>query len=91
MYRKIVPAEGVAEDRATAPTLEEFKQRLRAVAGTDFGAYSPRWLFRFGDASLQAERYRIGRVLLAGDAAHIHYPADGQGVNVGLQDAFNLG
>ncbi|MFI0712267.1 rifampin monooxygenase [Streptomyces inhibens] len=91
VYRIIVPAEGVDEDRAAAPTFEEFKQRLRVFAGTDFGAHSPRWLSRVGDATRQAERYRVGRVLLAGDAAHIHPPAGGQGLNLGVQDAFNLG
>ncbi|WP_267243272.1 rifampin monooxygenase [Streptomyces sp. PR69] len=91
VYRVIVPADGVAEDRATAPTLDEFRQQLRAFAGTDFGARSPRWLSRFGDATRQAERYRVGRALLAGDAAHIHPPTGGQGLNLGIQDAFNLG
>ncbi|BDH04726.1 rifampin monooxygenase [Streptomyces seoulensis] len=90
VYRVIVPADGVSEDRA-APTLAEFSAQLRAVAGTDFGVHSPRWLSRFGDATRQAERYRVGRVLLAGDAAHIHPPAGGQGLNLGVQDAFNLG
>jgi 2-polyprenyl-6-methoxyphenol hydroxylase-like FAD-dependent oxidoreductase len=91
VYRVVVPAEGVAEERTVPPTLEEIKRQLRVVAGTDFGVHSPRWLSRFGDATRLAERYRVGRVLLAGDAAHIHPPAGGQGLNLGIQDAFNLG
>ena len=91
VYRVVVPAEGVAGDRSVPPTLEEVKQQLRKFSGTDFGVHSPRWLSRFGDATRQAERYRTGRVLLAGDAAHIHPPVGGQGLNLGIQDAFNLG
>ncbi|WP_433121667.1 FAD-dependent monooxygenase [Micromonospora sp. CA-246542] len=90
VYSVVVPAAGVS-DRAQRPTIEDFAQQLRAVAGTDFGVHSPRWMSRFGDATRLAERYRVGRVLLAGDAAHIHPPIGGQGLNLGVQDAVNLG
>ncbi|MGC5015847.1 rifampin monooxygenase [Streptosporangium sp. DT93] len=90
VYSVVVPAEGVSA-RTEPPTLEDFKRQLRAIAGTDFGVHSPRWLSRFGDATRLADRYRVGRVLLAGDAAHIHPPMGGQGLNLGVQDAFNLG
>lgn len=91
LHRAVVPAASVAEDRAVPPTLEEFRAQLRAYAGTDFGAHSPRALSRFTDATRLAERYRCGRVLIAGDAAHVHPPLGGQGLNLGIQDAFNLG
>jgi rifampicin monooxygenase len=91
VYRVVARAEGVAEDRTVPPTLDELKQQLRAIAGTALGAHAPRWLSRFGDATRLAEHYQVGRVLLAGDAAHIHPPIGGQGLNLGIQDAFNLG
>ncbi|HET7482628.1 MAG TPA: FAD-dependent monooxygenase [Actinomycetota bacterium] len=73
------------------PTLEDLRAALVAVYGTDYGAHSPTYITRFTDMTRQAASYREGRVLLAGDAAHVHYPAGGQGLNVGVQDAVNLG
>ncbi|MFB7653621.1 MULTISPECIES: monooxygenase [unclassified Streptomyces] len=72
-------------------TLEEFRASLTRITGSDCGVAEPRWLSRFGNATRLADSYRSGRVLLAGDAAHIHFPAAGQGLNTGLQDAMNLG
>ena len=91
VYRFVVRTPGVADDRTVPPTFEELKERVTELADDDFGMHSPRWLTRFGNATRQAERYRVGRVLLAGDAAHIHPPVGGQGLNLGIQDAFNLG
>jgi 3-(3-hydroxy-phenyl)propionate hydroxylase len=73
------------------PTLQEFIAALKATYGTDFGAHSPRWISRFSDMTRQAASYRERRVLIAGDAAHIHPPVGGQGLNLGVQDAVNLG
>ena len=73
------------------PTLRDLSQALVAVWGSDFGVHSPTWISRFTDMTRQAASYREGRVLLAGDAAHVHYPVGGQGLNVGVQDAVNLG
>ncbi|MDM4139357.1 MULTISPECIES: FAD-dependent monooxygenase [Mycobacterium] len=75
----------------TEPTLRELSEALVAVYGTDYGIHSPAWISRFTDAARQAASYRRGRVLLAGDAAHIHHPVGGQGLNTGVQDAVNLG
>jgi 2-polyprenyl-6-methoxyphenol hydroxylase-like FAD-dependent oxidoreductase len=74
-----------------APNLDELRGVLTAAYGTDFGVHNVTWLSRFTDAARQAETYRDRRVLLAGDAAHIHSPAGGQGLQIGLQDAVNLG
>ncbi|MFJ3704763.1 MULTISPECIES: monooxygenase [unclassified Streptomyces] len=99
----VVPLEGgltrfvhIDPERMRAPaaepvTLEEFRDSLTRACGHDCGIAEPRWLSRFGNATRLADRYRSGRVLLAGDAAHIHFPAAGQGLNIGLQDAMNLG
>jgi 2-polyprenyl-6-methoxyphenol hydroxylase-like FAD-dependent oxidoreductase len=73
------------------PTLADLRRALIGVWGSDFGVHSPTRLSRFTDMTRQAASYRAGRVLLAGDAAHIHYPVGGQGLNLGVQDAVNLG
>jgi 3-(3-hydroxy-phenyl)propionate hydroxylase len=73
------------------PDLGDLSDALRAVFGTDFGVHHPTWISRFTDMTRQAAAYRKGRVLLAGDAAHVHYPIGGQGLNIGVQDAVNLG
>lgn len=91
LLRGVVPAATVSEDRTTPPSLDEFRAQLQAYAGTDFGVHSPRWLSRFTDATRLVEHYRSPRVFLAGDAAHVHPPLGGQGLNLGIQDAFNLG
>jgi 2-polyprenyl-6-methoxyphenol hydroxylase-like FAD-dependent oxidoreductase len=76
---------------ATDPTLRDLSEALIAVYGTDFGIHSPTSISRFTDMARQAASYRKGRVLLAGDAAHVHSPVGGQGLNIGVQDAVNLG
>ena len=73
------------------PTLRDLREALIAVYGTDFGIHNPTWISRFTDMTRQAASYRDRRVLLAGDAAHVHYPAGGQGLSLGVQDAVNLG
>ena len=72
------------------PTLSDLSEALIEIFGTDYGIHSPTWISRFTDMTRQAASYRDGRVLLAGDAAHVHYPAGGQGLNLGVQDAVNL-
>ena len=73
------------------PTLRDVSEALISVYGTDFGIHSPTWISRFTDMTRQAAAYRVGHVLLAGDAAHVHPPVGGQGLNIGVQDAVNLG
>ncbi|MDH0612116.1 MULTISPECIES: FAD-dependent monooxygenase [unclassified Agrobacterium] len=84
-------AEDRGKTRADPVTLEELKTATRNILGSDLGARDPLWLSRFDNETRLAAHYRKGRAFLAGDAAHIHLPAGGQGMNVGLQDAMNLG
>jgi 2-polyprenyl-6-methoxyphenol hydroxylase-like FAD-dependent oxidoreductase len=77
--------------RAGEPGLDDLRRALESAYGSDFGAHDPAWISRFTDMTRQAAAYRSGRVLLAGDAAHIHAPMGGQGLNLGIQDAVNLG
>ncbi len=89
--RVLVTEQEVAPSGSDEPTLRELSEALITVYGTDFGVHSPSSLSRFTDMTRQAAAYRAGRVLLAGDSAHVHYPAGGQGLSLGVQDAVNLG
>src|SRR6266576_2232671 len=80
-----------SEVGTSEPTLRDLSEGLIAVYGTDYGIHNPTWITRFTDMTRQAAAYREGRVLLAGDAAHVHSPVGGQGLNMGVQDAMNLG
>jgi 3-(3-hydroxy-phenyl)propionate hydroxylase len=77
--------------RTGEPSLHDLSEALVAYYGTDYGIHSPTWISRFTDMTRQAASYRDRRVLLAGDAAHVHYPVGGQGLNIGVQDAVNVG
>ena len=76
---------------ADEPTLPDLREALIGIYGTDFGVHDPNWISRFTDVTRQVDAYRERRVLLAGDAAHIHPPLGGQGLQIGVQDAVNLG
>jgi 2-polyprenyl-6-methoxyphenol hydroxylase-like FAD-dependent oxidoreductase len=90
-YRVMTSQHDRVVPRDAPMTMETLREAVLEIAGTDFGMHSPRWVSRFNDTARLAGAYRVGRILLAGDAAHIHYPAGGQGLNTGAQDAMNLG
>jgi 3-(3-hydroxy-phenyl)propionate hydroxylase len=95
IYRDVGPIEVMVTEPSTnataEPTLHDLQALLIATCGTDFGAHGPTWISRFTDMTRQAATYRRGRVLLAGDAAHVHSPIGGLGLSTGVQDAVNLG
>jgi FAD binding domain len=91
-YRLVVKdVERLNVPRSLEPTLEELRESTRRIIGTDLGPRNPTWLARVGNDARLARAYRRGRIFLAGDAAHIHPPQGGQGLNLGVQDAMNLG
>jgi 3-(3-hydroxy-phenyl)propionate hydroxylase len=95
IYKDVGPINVMVTEPDTSatsePTLSDLKSLLLAACGTDYGVHSPTWISRFSDVTRQAAAYRRGRVLLAGDAAHVHSPIGGMGLGTGLQDAVNLG